>query len=263
MFSNFKRAASLVLLAGAAGIVTAAPAPVSNVSQATSSPVSVASGSETDLQRLERLLRNSNRLQVQLQQQLDQANVEINNLRGQVERNSYEMKKLLDRQRELFVELDKVRSDAQAAAQAPVVNTESQDQAAQEDVPAGTFSTNQNEDEDYRSAVDLILTKKDYAGAIDAFKQFQLDYPQSNFAPNAHYWLGQLYYASKQDIEATKSFAAVVAYSESNKRADSLVKLGDIALRNDKPDVAKKYYQQVINEYPDSASAKTAAGHLK
>jgi tol-pal system protein YbgF len=261
MFSNLKRAVSLLLLAGAAGNALAVSAPVSNVEQTTSSPVSVAAGSETEVQRLERLLRNSNRLQVQLQQQLEQANAEINELRGMVERNSYEMKKLLDRQRELFVELDKVRSDAQAAAQQPATVTDAADTSAQ--APAGTFSTNEKEEEDYRSAVDLILKKKDYTGAIEAFKQFQVDYPESNFAPNAHYWLGQLYYASKQDIEATKSFASVVAYSESNKRADSLVKLGDIAIRNDKPDVAKKYYQQVISEYPGSASAKTAASRLK
>jgi TolA-binding protein len=75
--------------------------------------------------------------------------------------------------------------------------------------------------------------------------------------------LGQLYFAKKQDKEAATSFAAVVSYKESNKRADALVKLGDIAKRNNNEAQAKKYYQQVVDEYPTSASAKVASDNLK
>ncbi|MBF4285767.1 tol-pal system protein YbgF, partial [Vibrio anguillarum] len=106
------------------------------------------------------------------------------------------------------------------------------------------------------------LKKRDYSGAIAAFQQFQKDYPDSNFASNAHYWLGQLYFAKKQDKEATQSFAAVITYSDSNKRADALVKLGDIAKRNNNLAQANKYYQQVVDEYPSSASAKVAKENL-
>ncbi len=60
-----------------------------------------------------------------------------------------------------------------------------------------------------------------------------------------------------------KSFASVVSFKDSNKRADSLVKLGDLAARNGKPTVAKKYYQQAIDEYPGSSSADIAKSKLK
>lgn len=126
----------------------------------------------------------------------------------------------------------------------------------------GTFSSNVDEQTAYQNAVDLILKKRDYSGAIPAFQQFQKDYPDSNFAPNAHYWLGQLYFAKKQDKEAAQSFIAVLTYSESNKRADALVKLGDIAKRNNNSAQANKYYQQVIDEYPTSASANVAKENL-
>ncbi|WED22777.1 tol-pal system protein YbgF [Vibrio sp. JC009] len=262
MFSNLKRAVSLVLLASAAGVVLAAPAPVSNVNESASSTASVTSSSETDVQRLERMLKNRNRVQIQMQQQIDDMVAEIAELRGEVERNSYEMKKMLDRQRELFVELDKVRSEAKTATPAAPVSG-SEGQQAQDKPTDGQFSSNEKEQEDYQSAVDLILQKRDYQGALDAFKQFQVDYPNSVYAANAHYWLGQLYFARKEDVEAAKSFASVVSFSESSKRADALVKLGDIATRNSKPDVAKEYYQQVVNEYPDSSSAKTAKSRMK
>lgn len=256
MFSNTKRAVTLTLLASAAGHVLAAPAPVSDLSgSATASSSSSVRGSETDVQRLERLLENRNRVQLQMQQQLDDMALEISELRGQLEKSTYDMQQMLQRQRELFIELDKVRSQAST----PVVQTQDKDPEVKS---GGTFSSNANEQTAYQNAVDLILKKRDYTGAIAAFQQFQKDYPDSSFTPNSHYWLGQLYFAKKQDKDAVKSFAAVIAYKDSNKRADALVKLGDIAQRNNNAEQAKKYYQQVVDEYPNSASAKLAKGHL-
>ncbi|MCG9596787.1 tol-pal system protein YbgF [Vibrio sp. Isolate25] len=258
MFSNLKRVVTLTLLASAANSVFAAPAPVSDISASHSAPSSSAApANETEVQRLERLLENRNRVQLQMQQQLDEMALEISDLRGQLEKNNYDMQQMLQRQRELFIELDKLRGQVNSA---PVAATSTSDANAK---PAGKFSTNADEQTAYQNAVDLILKKRDYTGAISAFQQFQKDFPDSTFSPNAHYWLGQLYFAKKQDQDAVKSFAAVVSYKDSNKRADALVKLGDIAQRNNNAAQAKKYYQQVLDEYPDSASAKLAAERIK
>ncbi len=261
MYSNLKRAVSLTLLASAANFAFAAPAPVSDLNSNTSAnttSVTQSTAPETDVQRLERLLRNRATVQLKMQQQIDDMTAELDELRGLVERNSYDMKQMLDRQRELFIELDKLRNEVKSAPKdAPEGSADTLNDGT------GTFSSDGNEEAAYKNAVDLILKKKDYSGAIAAFKSFQQEFPESNFTPNSHYWLGQLYFAKKQDVEATKSFAAVVAYQDSNKRADSLVKLGDIATRNNKPDVARKYYQQVIDEHGNSASAKTAQKKLK
>ncbi len=249
LFSNTKRAVALTLLASAASVVFAAPAPVSDLN----STSSVSSSSETDVQRLERLLQTRSRLQLQMQEQIDQMSREISELRGQLERNNYEMQQMLQRQRELFVELDRMRGEMKSA---PVT------QEVQPTHTDGQYTPNVDEQTAYQNAVDLILKKRDYAGAIAAFQQFQKDYPDSTYSANSHYWLGQLYYAKKQDKEATQSFAAVVAFKDSNKRADALVKLGEIAERNNNAAQAKKFYQQVVDEYPDSASAKIAASKL-
>ncbi|MCW8346543.1 tol-pal system protein YbgF [Vibrio sp. ZSDZ65] len=261
MTSNIKRAVTLTLLAGAASSVLAAKAPVTDLSTATSSSATVASvasahaaTNETDIQRLERLLQNRNRVQAQMQQQLDEMTQEISTLRGELERNSYNMDQMVQRQRELFIEIDKLRSQASVAAVAP---------AAKAAESTGKFSTNVDEQTAYQNAVDLILKKRDYAGAIAAFKQFQKDYPESTFAPNTHYWLGQLYFAKRQDSEAEASFKAVLAFKDSNKRADALVKLGDLAKRGNNATQAKQYYQQVVDEYPASSSAKVAKSNLK
>lgn len=259
MFSNLKRVFTLTLLASAAGSALAAPAPVSDLNGSnTATSTSTVRSNETDVQRLERLLENRNRVQLQMQQQLDEMALEISDLRGQLEKNNYDMQQMLQRQRELFIELDKVRGQVHTAPASVESNGADTKPAA-----GGTFSSNVDEQTAYQNAVDLILKKRDYTGAIAAFQQFQKDYPDSSFTPNTHYWLGQLYFAKKQDKEAVKSFAAVVSYRDSNKRADALVKLGDIASRNNNAAQANKYYQQVLEEYPSSASAKLAKERIK
>ncbi|MEZ8115095.1 tol-pal system protein YbgF [Vibrio splendidus] len=262
MFSNTKRVILLSLLASAANTTFAAPAPVSDLNStatnSSSSSRAASASNESDIERLERLLQNRNLVQLQMQQQIDDMALEISELRGDLERNSYDMKQMLERQRELFIELDRVRGEVKAAGTATVAVAASE---GSKDA-SGTFSTDVDEQTAYQNAVDMILKQRDYTGAIAAFQKFQKDFPNSTFTPNSHYWLGQLYFAKKQDKEAVKSFAAVVSYKDSNKRADALVKLGDIAARNNNAAQAKKYYQQVVTEYPNSASAKVAKTHL-
>ncbi|MGL5430336.1 MAG: tol-pal system protein YbgF [Vibrio sp.] len=257
MFSNLKHVVMLMLLASAAGQVLAAPAPVSDLSRNVSAG-SASASRNSDLERLERLVESRNLVQLQMQKQLDDMVLEVNELRGQIEKNNYDMQQMLQRQRELFVELDRVRGELKSPAAASAASVANSNDAAQ-----GTFSSDTNEQAAYQNAVDLILKKRDYAGAIAAFQQFQSDYPNSTLSANAHYWLGQLYFANKDDQAAAKSFAAVVSQRDSNKRADALVKLGDIAKRNNNAEQARKFYQQTVDEYPDSASAEIAKQNLK
>ncbi len=246
MFCSFKRAVSLTLLVSVANGVFAAPAPVSEIGN---------TGSETDVQHLKRLLDNRTRVQLQMQQQIDDMAAEINELRGTIEKNSYDIQQMVTRQRQLFIELDRIRNQA---PQTPTtaVSTETPDTAA------GVFSNDENERAAYDNAVNIVRVEKDFPKALAAFQQFQQDYPDSVYAANTHYWVGQLHFVQRSDVEAAKSFASVVAYKDSPKRADSLIKLGDIAARNGKPEVAKKYYQQVVDEYPNSSSSDMAKSKL-
>ncbi|MDD9179513.1 MULTISPECIES: tol-pal system protein YbgF [Aliivibrio] len=252
-YSNLKRIIPLTLLASAATLVVAAPAPVTDLN-ATSNSTSSAPASSASIERLERLIKSRNQIQLQLQQQLDGLSEELSEMRGMVERNSYELDQMLERQRQLYIEIDTLRT----AKPVPVTTP-----AEAIDSSSGAYAADTNENEAYQNAVDLILKKKDYAGATKAFQDFVAAYPDSVYSSNAHYWLGQLYFAQKNDIEAAKSFAKVVSYADSNKRADALLKLGELAKRNNNKAAAQKYYQKVISEYPDSTTAKTADNQLK
>lgn len=255
MNSNLKRFIPLTLLVSAAGYVVAAPAPVSDLNASSQTATSAGPISESSIERLERLLMNRTQVQLQMQQQLDQIAQELSELRGTVERNSYDLSQMLERQRELYRELENVRSQPNTA--------ETASNKKDEKPSGGAYTSNTSENVEYQNAVDLILKEKDYTGAISSFKAFLVKYPKSVYTPNAHYWLGQLFYAQKKDVEAAKDFAAVVAFSDSNKRADALLKLGDIAKRNSNNASAKKYYQQVVDGYPDTTTAQQAKKNLK
>ncbi|SJL82920.1 tol-pal system protein YbgF [Vibrio palustris] len=264
MFSNLKQVVMLTLLASAASSTLAAPAPVSDIDYSSNqnngqASASQANGSQdSEIQRLERLVKSRSRMQLKMQQQMDEMSQEIRSLRGKLEKNSYNMQQMTKRQRELFVELDDLRSHLKKNT---ATGTAQQDASSDDD--QGTFSSNKDERSAYQDAVDLILKKHDYDGAIQAFEKFQKEFPDSVYTPNSHYWLGQLFFAKKDDVKAAKNFAKVATFKKSNKRADALVKLGDIASRNNQADQAKKYYQQVVDDYPDSSSAEVAKPHLK
>lgn len=250
-FSNLKRVISLTLLASAATFVVAAPAPVTDLNSTPSQSPS------SSIERLERLIKSRNQIQLQLQQQLDGLSEELSEMRGMVERNSYELDQMLERQRQLYVEIDTLRTAKPTPITTPsdVSNVTGKNE--------GAYSADTNENEAYQNAVELILTKKDYTGAMKAFQEFVIAYPESVYSSNAHYWLGQLYFAQTDDVKAAKSFVKVVSYADSNKRADALFKLGQLASRNNNKAAAKTYYQKVIDEYSNSTTAQHAATELK
>ncbi|MBL4830457.1 MAG: tol-pal system protein YbgF [Aliivibrio sp.] len=265
MNSNVKCIIPLLLLVSSAAPVAAEPAPVSDLNAQSTSSSTTSNNqsvtptqrtSESSIEKLERLLKSGNRVQLAMQQQLDEIATELSELRGNVERNSYDLSQMLERQRDLYRELEAVRSQPKAA------QTVSENSGTDSPSDQGSYATSTSENEEYQAAVNLILKDKNYTGAISAFETFLTSHPESVFTPNANYWLGQLFFAQKNDVEAAKNFAKVIAFADSNKRADALLKLGDLAGRNNNKEAAKKYYQLAIDGYPKSTTASQATTNL-
>ncbi len=204
-------------------------------------------------------LEARNRAQVNLQQQVDELQAEVNELRGITELHEHKLSQVLERQRELYQELERRFSDILKAAPAvsasyPQANTDNQ----------VNYSNNLTENEAYDHAVNLVLKDKQYEQAIPAFKQFNQRYPQSSYAANAHYWLGQLLFNKGELTQAETEFAIVVKqFKDSSKRADALLKLAMVAQKQSKKPVAITFYRQLIKEYPSSTAAQLAKPRLK
>ncbi|WP_234977327.1 tol-pal system protein YbgF [Ferrimonas marina] len=225
----------------------AAPAPVVEVTRATASN----SGDiNSRVDRLEQLLRANSQSQLRLEQIVDQMQREIGQLRGQSESQSYQLEQMLQRQRQLYQEINKLQSSARApAAAAPATASRS----------VGSLS----EADSYQMALNLATKERRFDDAIPAFRSFIEQYPQSSYTPNAYYWLGQLLYNKGELGEAAQMFATVSNdYPKSGKRADSILKQGLIADRQGDKTAAKRFFTEVVDQYAGSSAAKMAQKHL-
>ncbi|MSR84091.1 MAG: tol-pal system protein YbgF [Candidatus Latescibacteria bacterium] len=113
------------------------------------------------------------------------------------------------------------------------------------------------------------LARKDmeagnFALALGEFSQVLDNFPQSEFADNACYWLGECYYAQKDFPKAAEAFQRLLKdYPEGEKVRAALLKLG-YALAEQKDQVkATQALREVIEKYPDSTEAKLAKEKLK
>ncbi|MDA8492828.1 cell division protein CpoB [Kluyvera georgiana] len=262
MSSNFRHhLMSLSLLVGIAAPWAAfAQAPIS----------SVGSGSVEDrVTQLERISNAHSQLLTQLQQQLSDNQSDIDALRGQIQESQYQLNQVMDRQKQIMLQIDSLNGGSGATPAQPASGDQSNAAAAtpapaggntaSSGVPAQTGDANT----DYNAAIALVKDSSRQDDAIVAFQNFIKKYPDSTYQPNANYWLGQLNYNKGKKDDAAYYFASVVKnYPKSPKAADAMFKVG--VIMQDKGDTtkAKAVYQQVVSKYPGTDGAKQAQKRL-
>lgn len=252
MSSNFRHSlVSLALLVGvAAPWAATAQAPIS----------SVGSGSVEDrVTQLERISNAHSQLLTQLQQQLADSQRDVDTLRGQIQENQYQLNQIVERQKQIYQQIDSLSSQGAAAATDRTAAAGSAPAASAPTAPASSGDANT----DYNNAVALALEKKQYDQAITAFQAFIKQYPDSTYLPNANYWLGQLYYNKGKKDDAAYYYAVVVKnYPKSPKSPDAMFKVGVIMQDKGQKDKAKAVYQQVQKQYPNTDAAKQSQKRL-
>jgi tol-pal system protein YbgF len=251
---------ALIVAAMICGIGTAmaAPAPVDDL---------IGGSGDERLAKLERILKARQQNDFDMQRRLDTLQNEVLELRGITEQQNYQINQILQRQRQLYEEIATASSKATAAPPVPTTATASSSSSptstSTPTVSEPSVTSTLDETGSYERAVNLVLKERQYDAAIPAFREFIKQYPDSAYAANANYWLGQLLY-NKNDYETAKqAFSTVVSkYADSSKRADSLVKLGMIAEKSNDKAGAKALYNKVLKEYANSASARLAQQQL-
>jgi tol-pal system protein YbgF len=171
------------------------------------------------LLRIERILSNQSLLEQA--QRVDAVTAEVRALRGQIEQMQHAQDGGRTQQRDFNADIERrlqaveARSAPSAAATAgPTVAIAAAGAGAEDDAAA------------YKKAFDLLREGKSSESAA-AFTQFLTVYPQSSLLDNAHYWLGESNYVSKDYNAALRSFKTVVdKFPDSRKRADALLKIG-------------------------------------
>lgn len=210
--------------------------------------------------------------QAQLFMQLQQMQEELSRLRGMLEEQQNQIQQMKQENLERYQDLDsRISSGAGAGAasaaqqNSPAAAGAGAAAAAQQPAAAASSEPGDPAKEKlyYDAAFDLIKAK-DFDKASQAFGAFLRKYPNSQYAGNAQYWLGEVNLA-KGDLQgAGQAFARVSqSYPSSAKVPDSLYKLADVERRLGNTDKARGILQQVIAQYPGSSAAQLAQRDLK
>lgn len=251
---------------------------------------------ESEMQQLRRLL--DNRAMLELFQRMDDLADEVSQLRGLLEQQNHDLAGLKKRQRELYLDTDRrlrdlenMSSRAPAPAlpltpvtpAAPAVDAQTQgstpDPVIRVDTPVTAPATQpvtgitkpasiqaankpnvpvSEERAAYQKAFDMLKEGR-YDMANTAFKEFLGRFPQSSYAGNSQYWLGESNYVTRQFEQAVKDFEAVLTnYPTSNKVPDAMLKLGYTYYELRQYEQAKSILLQIQKSYANTTAARLA-----
>ncbi len=212
-------------------------------------------------------------------QEVYQLQQEVAMLRGRLEEQEYRLKQMEEEQLARYQDIDRRLS---AGAAAPKVPSKERAQVDNRDIPSsdqqsggenestaklpGNTGTAEVDPEReklmYDAAFDLVKAR-DFEKAIQAFSAFVRKFPNSEYAGNAQYWLGEIHLVESDLDSAGRAFARVVSeYPGHRKEADALYKLADVERRLGNREKAIELYQEVLSRHPNTSAAQLARRDL-
>lgn len=100
--------------------------------------------------------------------------------------------------------------------------------------------------------------------ALNEFNDFVKYFPQSENAPAAQYYIGDIYYNNKQYTDAAQSFDAVLErFQENPKTADALYMKGASLMNAQRRTEAVAEFKDFLSRYPNHSLAAKAQAHLR
>jgi tol-pal system protein YbgF len=207
---------------------------------------------------------------------LQQLETDVRRLNGQLE-EALEALRLLEAQTlERYVDIDRrlaagngagksTGSPAEAGSLGGALSETDGSQAmAQSSSTSPAVDAEAGEEAAYRAAYELVRLKR-FDEAVAAFEGFLAEFPFGRYAPNAHYWMGELYLViTPPDPElARQNFKLLLdQYPADAKVPDALYKLGRVQFIKGNRQRSREYLDEVIREYPSHAAAQLARQFL-
>lgn len=229
---------------------------------------------EARIAKLEETIRNIG--VVELVRQLQEMNDEIARLRGQIEVLSNDNQQLQKRQRDFYLDIDsrlKRLEGGNAVSGAPpdagsALPPASGAAASGASPAAATPPQPPGKDDQAREvkaydAASNLFRRNDFPSAIQAFRGFVKDFPQSALAPNAGYWIG-ISYANMRDYR--NALAAqeelISKYPQSPKAPDALLAIAAIQAEQGDGGSARNTLEDIVARFPNSEAAGKARTRL-
>ena len=212
---------------------------------------------ERRLESIERVVQNKSL--VKLTQQVNSVERRGDEMLGRVEELEYRSQSALDRQRQLYVDLDTRMQELEASVQAQNAARAAGGRPMQGQLPLPGGSDRDN----YQAAFEL-LKEQHYGPAASAFEQFLKTFPDSELADNAQYWLAESHYVTQKFKLALSEFEVVInSFPESRKVPDALLKIGYCNYELKSWAGARSSLTRVQSEYAESTAARLAGQRLQ
>jgi len=213
---------------------------------------------ERRLEAVERVVRNQSL--TNLTQDVAAVQRTSDELLGRLETLEHETGTTAERQRQLYVDLDariqQLETLARSGGSANVMEGGSL-APGQLPLPGGSDRDN------YQAAFELLKEQR-YEPAATAFQQFLVEFPDSELADNAQYWLAESHYVTQKFTQALKEFQVVIdRFPGSRKVPDALLKIGYCNYELKRWDAARAALTRVQSEFPETTAARLAGQRLQ
>ena len=98
---------------------------------------------------------------------------------------------------------------------------------------------------DYKVAHQMY-TRGNYAKSLEKFSFLLKNDISNDLADNCQFWIGQIYFSNKEYKKAIIEFQKVLNYTDSNKKSESIYKIGLSEIKLNNNTNAKKMFQIIV-----------------
>jgi tol-pal system protein YbgF len=183
----------------------------------------------------------------------------------QINRFSQELLEL--KRATLVAEAQAVEGEEAGTEQPPSEKTEVQEETEesgqQEEEPPVQIRSDLSPQEVYNMAYSDYL-KGNFQLAIDGFKIYLQQFPESPIVDNALYWIGECYFSQKNYTEAIDRYNELILnYPEGDKTPAAYLKKGISLMELDRKEEALSAFKLLISKYPFEEETKIAQQKIK
>ena len=211
--------------------------------------------------------------------QLQQLQEEVRRLNGLVEEQTSQIRRLKEQSLERYIDLDRRFAELASAknSEKTVDDGSGLTFGGAATTPPSSIITDipmrpvtkpaaadPAEESAYQSAYGYVKSRN-FAAAVDAFQSFLGRYPLGAYAPNAHYWLGELYLVvdPAEPELARQNFKLLLdQYPDNAKVPDALYKLGKVHFLKGNRERSREYLDRVVREYSGHPAAQLSRDFL-
>jgi len=202
---------------------------------------------------------------IESQYQLQLLQSEVMELRGLVEELTFNFERMRGMQEDRYLELDK-RFQSLRQGGVDTGGTNVLQGATDPNNATGSIQPpGQEEKTLYETALELIRNRQ-YDLAITQLREVIAQYPDGTYAPNAYYWLGEVY-AAKPDPDyekARQALAQVISFFPDHRKVpDASFKLGKVYNLMGDCARATVILNQVIEQHRGTSVSKLAESYLR